>query len=335
MKLVSSCWSALRSRNVFCLTLCAALIAFCSPANGQTSRKLPRVGFIATSPGSNFERFKHGLRDLGYVEGIDLMIEPRFLEGKLERVPTLVTELVDSEVDVIVAAPITAIRAAKKATKTIPVVMVTSQDPVAWKLIDSLARPGGNITGIARLTRELSGKRLELLTEAVPGLSRVGILGDSKLPGSSIAAKEYEDAARRMKLKLEMLSAAGPEPDLQKAFKRANEAQLNALITIGNPVLNRLTKQIAELARKGRIASMFESREYVEVGGLISYSTNDEDVFRRAAFYVDKILKGAKPVDLPVEQPTKFELVINLKTAKQIGLAIPPNVLARADRVIR
>ncbi|MBI3060887.1 MAG: ABC transporter substrate-binding protein, partial [Deltaproteobacteria bacterium] len=224
---------------------------------------------------------------------------------------------------------------AKEATKTIPIVAVLAVDPVATGIVDSLARPGGNITGIATLQRDLSGKRLELLTEVVPKISRVGVLWDANAPGPAIAFKEYEAAARALKVQLQSLAVRGPNPDLEGAFQAAASGRAGALITIRNPVLRRYPKQIAELAIKNRLPSMYEGSEYVEAGGLMSYSANDVESFRRAATYVDKILKGAKPADLPVEQPTKFELVINLKAAKQIGLTIPPNALARADRVIK
>ena len=228
-----------------------------------------------------------------------------------------------------------AIRAAKQATKTIPIVMVTTQDPVATGLVDSLARPGGNITGLTRLTRELSGKRLELLKEVVPRISRVGVLWDADVTAPGIAFKEYEAAARALKIQLQSLEVRGPNPDLEGAFQAAAKGRASALITIRNPLLNRYRKQIADLAIKNRLPSMYEGSDYVEAGGLMSYSANDAESFRRAAYYVDKILKGAKPADLPVEQPTKFEFVINLKTAKQIGLTIPQSVLFRADKVIK
>jgi putative ABC transport system substrate-binding protein len=238
-------------------------------------------------------------------------------------------------VDVLVVSTGPTIRAAKQATKTIPIVIVTTEDPVAAGLIDSLARPGGNITGLTRLTRELSGKRLELLKEIVPTISRVGVLWDANVTTPGSALKDYETAAPALKLRLQSLEVRGPKPDLEGAFKAAAKGRANALVTILNPLLNRYQKQIADLAIKHRLPSMFESNYYVEAGGLMSYATDDAANFRRAATYVDKILKGAKPADLPVEQPTKFEFVINLKTAKQIGLTIPPNVLARADKVIK
>jgi putative tryptophan/tyrosine transport system substrate-binding protein len=239
------------------------------------------------------------------------------------------------KVDVLVAPNLSTIRAAKQATKTIPIVMVTVQDPVATGIVDSLARPGGNITGLTRFTRDLSGKRLELLKEVVPGISRVGVLWDTKAPGPIIGFKAYEAAAPSLNIQLQSLEVQGPKPDLESAFQAAAKARVNALITILTPVLGRSERRIAELATKNRLPSMFEASHYVEAGGLVSYAANDAESFRRAAVYVDKILKGAKPADLPVEQPTKFELVINLKTAKQIGMTIPPNVLARADKVIR
>ena len=241
------------------------------------------------------------------------------------------------KVDVLVVGTLSSIRAAKQATKTIPIVMVIAVDPVATGIVDSLARPGGNITGLTTLNRELSGKRLELLKEAVPRLSRVGVLweADSRSQAAAIGFKEYEAAARALKIPLQSLEVRGPNPDFEGAFQAAAKGRASALITIRSALLVRYPKQIADLAIKNRLPSMYEGSQYVEAGGLMSYAANDTESFRRAAVYVDKILKGAKPADLPVEQPMKFEFVINLKTAKQIGLTIPPNVLARADRVIK
>jgi putative ABC transport system substrate-binding protein len=320
------------------LVMTAFVLAIASLSHAQP-KKIPRVGYLAAAgdvqnPGPQIEIFRQGLRDLGYVEEKNIQIQIRYAEGKIDRIPSLVTELVRLNVDVLVASAITAIRAAKEATTTVPIVMVTIQDPVATGIIASLARPGGNITGITRLTRELGGKRLQLLTEIVPGISRVGVLGDAKLAGSAVAFKEYEEAARSLRIPLQYLEARGENPDLEAAFRMAR-AHVGALVTIGNPVLNGYTKRIAQLAIKNRVPSMFEGSDWVEAGGLASYSSSDVESFRRVAVYVDKILKGAKPADLPVEQPKKFDFVINLKTAKQIGLTIPPNVLARADRVIR
>jgi putative ABC transport system substrate-binding protein len=325
-------------KRVFGLVLGALLSALGFPAEAQQPKKIPRIGFVTGGPtntGPQVEAFRRGLRDLGYIEGKNILVEYRDLEGKPERSSDLVAELVQLNVDVIVVSPITAIRAAKRATKKIPIVMVTSQDPVAVGLVDSLARPGGNITGLTRLTRELSGKRLELLTEVIPGTSRVGVLGDAKLPGSAIAFKEHEAAARALKIQLLSLTLGGPESEFQNTFRSATKEGASALITVGNPLLNRYPKQIADLAIKNRLPMMCETATWTEEGCLTSYSSNETESSRRAAIYVDKILKGAKPADLPVEQPMKFEFVINLKTAKQIGVTIPPNVLARADKIIK
>jgi putative ABC transport system substrate-binding protein len=248
--------------------------------------------------------------------------------------PILVTELVELKVDVLVLT-IGAIRAAKQATKTIPIVMVTQVDPVATGLVDSLARPGGNITGLATLQRDLSGKRLELLTEVVPRLSRVGVLRNPDGQTGAIGFKDYEAAARALKTRLQSLDVRDPNPDLEGAFREAVKGRANAVVTITNNALFRDSKKVTDLALKNRLPSMYQGSTWVEAGGLMSYSANDLELFRRAATYVDKILKGAKPADLPVEQPTKFELIINLKTAKQIGLTIPQSLLYRADKVIK
>jgi putative tryptophan/tyrosine transport system substrate-binding protein len=306
------------------LILLTFMLASVVLAEAQQLKKVPRLGYVRvvgdpSTPGPNVESFRRGLRDLGYVEGENIGIEFRYAEGNRERIPSLVAELVQLKVDVLVSGDDPTIRVAKQTTKTIPIVMVINQDPVATGLVDSLARPGGNITGISRLTRELSGKRLELLTEVVPGIARVGILWDSSSEGPKISFKEYQAAARALKIQLQSLEVRGPDPDLDGAFQSAVKGRTSALITIGNSLLNRHRKQIANYAIKHRLPSTYESSLWIEPGGLISYSSNDAESYRRAATYVDKILKGAKPADLPVEQPTKFELVINLKTAKQIG----------------
>jgi putative ABC transport system substrate-binding protein len=316
--------------------LAAVILTAIDPASAQQPTKVPRIGYLSGS-GSGFavEAFRQGLRDLGYIEGKNILFEYRSAEAKLDRIPGLIAELVRLKVDVLVSTVEPAIETAKQATKTIPIVMVATFDPVATGLIDSLARPGGNITGLSTLARELSGKRMELLKEAVPGISRVGVLWDPSTPGPVISFKEYETAARALKIPLESLEVRGPNPDIEGAFQAAAKGRARGLITIRSPLLNRYTKRIADLAINNRLPSMNERSDYTEAGGLVSYAASDADIYRRVATYVDKILKGAKPADLPVEQPTKFELVINLKTAKQIGLTIPPNVLARADRVIR
>jgi putative ABC transport system substrate-binding protein len=316
------------------------LLALCSPAEGQQAAKVPRIGYVSTSgdpatPGYQVEAFRQGLRDLSYVEGKNIVLEYRYLEGKIDRTPGLVAELVQLKVDVLVVTGLTPVRAAKEATKTIPIVMVTTQDPVATGLIESLARPGGNITGLTTLTRDLSGKRLELLKEIVPKMPRVAVLWNADEPGAAIALKEYEAVARALKIDLQSLGVRVPNPDFDGAFQAAAKERASALITITGTLLGRNAKPIAELAIKNRLPSMHERKQYVEAGGLLSYETDNYDNFRRATIYVDKILKGAKPADLPVEQPTKFEFVINLKTAKQIGLTIPQSVLFRADKVIR
>jgi putative ABC transport system substrate-binding protein len=328
----------MQKATVLSIVVLTMLLALAVIAEAQQPTKVPRIGFVtggSTTAGPQVEAFRRGLRDLGYIEGKTLLVEHRDVEGKPERSPGLIAELLQLKVDVIVASPITAIRAAKEATHTIPVVMITSQDPVATGLIDSLARPGKNITGLTRLTRELSGKRLELLTEVVPRISRVGVLGNAKLPGSAVAFKEYEVAARALKIKLISLELRGAKHEFENAFRSAKKGRASALITVGNPVLNRYPKQIADLAIKNRLPMMCETSIWTVEGCLASYSSDEVEISRRAAVFVDKILKGAKPADLPVEQPMKFELVINLKTAAQIGLTIPPNVLARAEKVIK
>ena len=318
------------------IALLITILAWPYPAAAQQPAKVPRIGFLSGS-GNPFavEAFRQGLRDLGYTEGKNILIEYRYAERMLEQAPGLVAELVQLKVDVLVSTAQPMIRAAKQATKTIPIVMVATFDPVATGVVDSLARPGGNITGLSTLARELSGKRLELLKEVVPRISRVALLLDSNTPGPVLSFKEYETAARALKIPLQSLEVRGPTPDLEGSFQAAAKGRASALITIRNSLTQRYAKRIADLAVKNRLPSMYERSDYVEAGGLVSYSSDDAENYRRAAVYVDKILKGAKPADLPVEQPTKFEFVINLKTAKQIGLTIPPNVLARADKIIR
>jgi len=305
----------------------------------QQPGKVARVGvLLGSSPEAEKNRlaaFHQGLRDLGYVEGKNILLEYRYAEGKLDRSPSLVAELVQFKIDVLLVTYLPGIRAAKEATKTIPIVMVSFNDPVEAGIVDSLARPGGNITGLATLRRDLSGKRLELLKEAVPGRSRVGVLWDANAPGPAIAFKEYKAIARALKVQLQSLEVRGPTPDLDGAFQAAAKGRDNALIIVSNPVLNRHRERIAELAIKNRLPSMCEGGDWVEAGGLISYSASNADQFRRAAVYVDKILKGRTPSDLPVEQPMRFDFVINLQTAKKIGVTIDPNLLARATKIIK
>jgi putative ABC transport system substrate-binding protein len=321
-------------RSVPAFALSALLVAPCISAEAQQAKGIPRIGVIVTSA-MPADPFREGLHDLGYIEGKNILIEYRNAEGSLERIPGLVDELVQQKVDVIVAPNNVAILSAKKETQAIPVVMVSSVDPVVAGYVDNLAHPGGNITGLAPLTRELSAKRLELLKEIVPKMSRAAILWDAGGPGPRVAFKEYEAAARAFKLDLQSVEVRAPNPDFPGAIRAAKNKRADALIIVGNPLIRFHLKQIMELVAKNRLPSLTDDSRYVDAGGLVSYGSNIPDMLRRAATYVDKILKGAKPADLPVEQPTKFEFIINLKTAKQIGLTIPPNVLARADRVIK
>jgi putative tryptophan/tyrosine transport system substrate-binding protein len=328
------------SNKIILTMLATAMLAFVNLSQAQQPAKVHRIGYLSTNgdasnPPPFVEAFRQGLRDLGYVEGKNILVEYRYHEGKVDRVPGLVAELVRLKLDALVVVPSPAIRAAKQATKTIPIVMVTTQDPVATGIVDSLARPGGNITGVTRLTRDLNGKRLELFKEAVPTISRVGVLLEANSTSGRIHLSEYDAAARPLNIRLQSLEVQRQNPDFAAAFQTAAKGRVNGLITIGSALTIFYRKQITDLAIKNRMPSMYEAKDYVEPGGLISYSANDAESFKRAATYVDKILKGAKPADLPVEQPTKFELVINLRTAKQIGLTIPQWVLMRADRVIR
>ena len=300
-------------------------------AAAQQSKRIPRIGYVATTAPDtpNNLAFRQGLRDFGYVEGKNILVDDRYAEGKAERISRLVAELLQLKIDILVSPVTAAIRAGKESTKTIPIVMVTTADPVAEGFVDSLARPGGNITGLTRLTQELNGKRLELLKEVFPTASRVGILSVAGFT----AVKEYDTAAHALKVNLQALELRPPNPDFEAVFREAVRARLSALIATRALVGYR--KQIAELAMKNRLPLISEGGDFVTAGGLMSYAAKDTENYRRAAYYVDRILKGTKPADLPVEQPTKFEFVVNLKTAKQIGLVIPPNVLARADKVIR
>ena len=322
--------------KIILLLLMGPILANLHFAEAQQPTKIPRIGLMPvagnpTAPTRLVEAFQQGLRELGYVEGKNIVIEYRWPSVDPDRVTAWVAELVQLKVDVLVSSSSAAIHAAKQATKTIPIVMIVAQDPVQQGLVDSLARPGGNITGISRLGRGLDGKRLELLKEAIPGMSRVGILTTE----GSTGLKEHEPTAHALNVQIQYLEVRWQNPDFESAFQAAAKGRVNGLIVLTNSLINRYRNRILELAIKNRMPSMFPASGWVGSGGLMSYSADDTEIFRRAAMYVDKILKGAKPADLPIEQPTKFELVINLKTAKQIGVAIPPNMLARADRVIK
>jgi putative tryptophan/tyrosine transport system substrate-binding protein len=323
-------------RLVVCL-LISALLPTVYFAEAQ-QQKLPRVGVLIALPPSaiaaRIEAFRQGLRELGYVEEKSIVIEHRSADGKFDRLPNLASELVRLKVDVIVTGGPTATRPAREATKTIPIVMAQDSDPVGNGFVASLARPGGNITGLSNLHPELSGKQLELLKEIVVRLSRVAILGNSNEPGNAQALRETERAAGAFGVQLQILDVRGPK-DVETAFREARRGNADAVLVLSSPVVTSQRAQIADLAVKSRLPTIHQVSGFVEDGGLITYGVSIADLWRRAATYVDKIVKGTKPADLPVEQPTKFEFIINLKAAKQIGLTIPPNVLARADRVIK
>ena len=304
-------------------------------AEAQKSAKVPRIGFLSGGArGATHEAFRQGLRELGYVEGQNIFIEYRFAMSKEDRLHDLAAELARLKVDVIVAPSTLDALAAQRATKTIPIVMALSSDPVGTRLVQSLARPGGNITGLTILSPELNGKRLELLKETVPRLARVGVLWNLANPDKALEFEQIEVAARQLRLQLQSLEIRGPD-DFEKAFRGATTKRPGALLTLTDSLTITRQSQIVELAAKRRLPAMFQTGDFVDAGGLMSYGPNDADLFRRTATYVDKILKGAKPGDLPVEQPTRFELVINLKTAKKIGLTIPPEMLVRADKVLK
>jgi putative tryptophan/tyrosine transport system substrate-binding protein len=326
------------NRKVSCLALCAMLFALCSSVLAQQPKKVPRIGYlIATSPSviaPRIEAFRQGLRELGYIEEKNIVIDYRYAEGKLDRLPVLATELVSLKVDVIVTAGPADTRTAKEVTGTIPIVMTQDPDPVASGFVASLARPGGNITGLSMLAPELSGKQVELLKETVPKVSRVAVLGTSTQPGQAQMLKEMDLAAGTLEIKLQYLDVQSLK-DIESAFQAATKGHAGAVLVLQSPVTGAHRKQIADFAAKSRLPTIYPRSDYVEDGGLMSYGSSFVDLSRRAATYVDKILKGAKPADLPVEQPTKFEFIINLKAAKQIGLTIPPNVLVRADKVIK
>jgi len=320
-------------KTIIGLALCSSLLAPCPPLEAQQPAKIPRIGYLNLG---NFrenappESFLQGLRELGYVDGKNIIIEYRGSNRREDKLPELAAELVRLNVDVIVALSPPAARAAKTATRTIPIVMRATGDPVKAGFVESLAHPGHNITGVTSISSDLYGKRLELLKEVIPGLSLVAVLHN---PDRS-DYKKMQSTADALSLRLQSLEVRKSN-DFAGAFSTAARARAQALITIRTPLINGQRKQVAELAIKGRLPAIYDEVHYVEAGGLMSYGTHLADLERHAAVFVDKILKGRKPADLPVEQPTKFELVINLKTAKQIGLTIPPNVLARADRVIR
>ena len=328
------------NRKITVLTLCAMLFALCPSAPAQQPKKVPRIGYLSTNDpaleSARSEAIRLVLRELGYVEGQNIATEYRYAEGKLDRLPELAAELVRLKLDIIVVSgggrPV---REAKNATKTIPIIMAGfPADPVELRLVESLARPGGNVTGLSSLSRELAGKRLELLKEAVPKIARVAVLYEP-IGGSLREVKEdLPVAASALKLSIQPWEIRAAD-DFDRVFAALNKERPDGLYVSAGPLMINNQKRTAGFALKSRLPSMYGNRERVEAGGLMSYGADQADSYRRVAYFVDRILKGAKPAELPVEQPTKFELVINLKTAKQIGLTIPPYVLARADKVIK
>lgn len=315
------------------------VFAFYHPVSAQQTR-VPRIGFIFSTgspeaPSPLFDAFRSGLSDSGYVDGKNISIESRYAEGRLDRMPVLVNDLVQQKVDVLVAPNNVVIRAAREATKTIPIVMITTVDPVSAGYVKTFAHPGGNITGLANLSRDLSAKRVELLKEVLPKVARIGILWDGAGPGPAIAFKEYEAAAKAFKLELRSLEVRGPNPDFSGAFQSAKIGRADALILVGNALMFQHASRICELANANRFPLITEEGRYVTAGGLMSYGSSLADLYRRAAGYVIEILKGVKPGDLQVKLPEKFEIFINLNTSQQLGLVIPQHVLIQADKVIR
>jgi len=326
--------------KIITLTLCVMPFALCLSAQAQQPKKVPRIGFLsplsASAASLNVEAFRQGLQDLGYTEGKSIVIEYRYGNGKAERLPNLAAELVRLKADIIVTAGSPAVAATKTVSSTTPIVMAAIGDAVGSGFVTNLSRPGGNITGLSFLGTELAGKRLELLKEAFPGIARVVVLSDMNTVATSSgpALTETKATARSLSLQLQILEVRGPD-DFDGAFEAAKKGRAEALNVLASSIFSAHRLRLVELAAKSRLPAIYEHRHFVDAGGLVSYGPSLPDLFRRAAYYVDKILKGTKPADLPVEQPTKFEFVINLKTAKQIGVTIPPNVLARADKVIK
>jgi len=328
---------SMSSRTLFGFILLLAIAAASPPTDAQQAPRIPKIGFLATAGqllAPNIAAFRLGLRELGYIEGKTVLLEVRLSGDAVERLPQLARELVALKPDVIVATNDVAIASVRRETQTIPIVMAFSSDPAGAGFVASLARPGGNVTGLSTLSPETSGKRLELLREVVPGLSRVALLWTPDSRGNLLDYKETEAVARSLHVELQSIELFRVE-DLDRAFSAVTKGRAQALIVpAGNPIIIARQDQVASFAQRSRLPSIHGARQYVDNGGLMSYGPSTADLFRRAATYVDKILKGAKPADLPVEQPSKFEFVINLKTAKTLGLTIPASVLARADQVI-
>jgi len=326
------------SRKISCFALCALLFALCVSAEAQQQSKAPnKLGWLGIRPAASDpgpKEFGREFRTLGYVDGKNILFEYRSADDKLERLPALADELVRLKVDVLLAGTTPAAVAAKNATRTIPIVFYGGFDPVALGLVDSLARPGGNVTGFTAIAVALAGKRLELLKEIIPKLSRITVLWDPQNPGSAQQWKESQLPARELGLQLHSIEVSSVDK-FEAAFKEATKARSAAIAVMASPFFYSNQKQLADLAIKSQLPAIFPREEFVAAGGLMSYGSDRTESFKRIAVFVDKILKGTKPADIPVEQPTKFELVINLRTAKQIGVTIPPNVLSRADKVIK
>jgi putative ABC transport system substrate-binding protein len=322
------------------LVLVCLLPAILLPTGSEAQQpaKIPRIGYLSGGSLSNLagriEAFRQGLRELGYIEGKSIVIEWREAKDNVDRVRELADELVRLKMDVLVSPGPAATRPLKEATSTIPIVMAQDTDPVGSGFVNSLARPGGNITGLAALAPEMGGKQLELLKEIIPKLSRVAVIGNSTVPGDAQALRETVLAAGSYEIYLRYLDLRDPS-DIDAVFRTATKGHAEAVLMLGNPTLNPHRKQLVDQVVKHHLPAAYTRPEYIDAGGLIYYGTSYNDLFRRAAGYVDRILKGAKPADLPVEQPTKFELIVNLKAAKQISLTIPNKVLARADKVIK
>jgi putative ABC transport system substrate-binding protein len=327
-----------RTGRIFLWLLATVLHSTACITAAQPAAKVPRIGFLGAAPASvlanRVDGFRRGLRELGYEEGKNLVVEYRYSDGKFDRLPALAAELVSLKVEMIVTHGEAAIRAVKQASPTMPIVVGVTGDLVTTGHAASLARPGGNITGLVDTSPDLSGKRLELLKEVVPRVSRMAVLWNGANPVKALDFKETEAAAQALGLKLHSLPVKSPE-DLDRELKPATTQRVGALVVLHDALTIGNAKRIVNLTHASRLPAMYGSTEFVDAGGLMSYAANFADLFRRSAAYVDKILKGAKPADLPVEQPVKFDLLFNLKSAKQIGLTIPPNVLARADRVIK
>ena len=327
-------------KNMFPIFVITAAVVVGAMAQAQQPAKIPRIGFLTPFSVSDpqnalrLDAFRQGLRDLGYVEGKNITVEYRFTEGRQDRLPDLVAELVRLKVEAIITSSTPGVLAAKNASSTIPIVIVAIADPVGNGIVTSLARPGGNVTGLTILAPELSGKRLELLKEVVPKISRVAVLGHVANPSHENSFKEMEVAAQSLGLQLQLVNVGGPN-DFENALATMKIKRAQALILLVDALFTGNAKKIADLAAKNGLPTMYPWSEFVESDGLMAYGPNFAGQYHRAAYYVDKILRGTKPADLPVEQPKKFEFIINLKAAKQIGLTIPPNVLARADKVIK